>query len=329
MLRNYLFILLLVQLGFSCQKKHQPSPDSPDVEKKVMVPQFNADSSYRYTAEQVAFGPRVPGSEAHRLCGDYLVDRLEEFGALVSEQEAVLRLQDATPLNIRNIIASFTPENSNRLLLFAHWDSRPYADHDPDPANWNTPIDAANDGAGSVAVLLEIARQIGIQAPAMGVDIIFFDAEDWGPPYFRAADKHYGEYCMGSEYWSKNPHIPGYKARYGILLDMVSGPGATFYLEEVSRLVASPLLSKVWKTAHELGFGSYFLDKEMGAIEDDHVQVIRNRKIPCINIVQYDINSPKGFAAFWHTLDDNMNNISKETMQAVGQTVLTVVYNEK
>jgi len=326
MQKRFILSLLIASICFSCQKAGQQSIAQVN---PVFVPAFNADSAYQYIADQLAFGPRVPNTIAHEQCGFYLAEQLKRFGADVTEQETTLFLLDKSPISIKNIIGSFMPEEKHRILLFAHWDTRPYADWDPNPDNWRTPIDGANDGAGSCAVLLEIARQIGMNAPKLGIDIIFFDAEDWGPPRFSDETKHYGSWCMGSEYWSKHPHIPNYTARYGILLDMVSAPNATFYKEYYSKQSAPMVLRKVWEAAQRLGYGNYFIDQDMGGIEDDHIQVILNRKIPCIDIIQHDPSSDNGFGKYWHTLDDNLSNVSKETMQASGQTVLEVIYNEK
>jgi Zn-dependent M28 family amino/carboxypeptidase len=312
-------------MGFSCKQ-------APQANNMVEIPNssvFNADSAYFYTEKQVSFGPRVPGSPAHDLCGNYLAGELRRFGATVTEQETTLRLMDHSPIAIKNIIGSFQPENKTRILLCAHWDSRPYADHDPDSKNWRTPIDGANDGAGACAVLLEVARLSKITQPAVGLDIIFFDAEDWGKPDFPDTDKHYGTWCMGSEYWAQNPHVPSYSARFGILLDMVGGPNAQFFKESVSTHYASHVVKKVWEAAQAVGYDSYFPNRPGGGIEDDHVQVIRYRNIPCIDIIQYDPDSETGFAPYWHTLDDAMKNVDKNTLRAVGQTILYVLYKEK
>ena len=130
----------------------------------------------------------------------------------------------------RNNNGSFNPDKDKRILLFAHWDTRPYSDHDPDPANHKKPLDGADDGASGVGALLEIARQMGMKAPEVGVDIIFFDAEDYGTPEF-AKDRYNDTsdtWCLGSRFWGKNPHKPGYKAEFGILLDMVGAKDAVF-----------------------------------------------------------------------------------------------------
>ena len=323
---KFTLLACILAFGFSC--KQSPKAQNRVVET-VSVPVFNADSAYYYTAAQVAFGPRVPGTEAHEACGNYLSGELKRFGATVTEQVATLKLRDGTPIKIRNIIGSFNPENKSRILLFAHWDSRPYADHDPNPDNWMKPIDGANDGAGACAALLEIARQAGINPPAVGLDILFTDLEDWGPPNFPTKDAHYGDYAMGAEYWARNPHVPNYVARYGILLDMVSAQGAQFYKERFSQQYAPTIVKKVWEAARAAGYDSYFIDKDGNGIEDDHLPVNIYRNIPSIDIIHTDPNSSTGFGSYWHTLDDNMTNVSKETLKAAGQTVLYVLYHEK
>jgi len=211
--------------------------------------------------------------------------------------------------------------------LCAHWDTRPFADQDSDSANHHTPIDGANDGAGSCAVLLEIARQIQIKQPATGIDIIFFDAEDWGVPAFDRNNNAASGYCLGSEYWAKNPHIKDYTARFGILLDMVSAPDAVFYKEYYSMRYAANIVQKVWDSAIALGHGRYFINANGGEIYDDHLQIILYRRIPCINIVHFDPHNG-GFGSYWHTLNDNMDNISKDTFRAVGETIMYVIYKE-
>lgn len=324
-MRNILFFACILTIGFSC-KQNLKTQNS--VTEKISVPVFNADSAYHYTATQVSFGPRVPGTEAHEACGNYLSGELKRFGATVTEQKATVQLQDQTPVGIKNIIGSFQPENKSRVLLFAHWDSRPYADKDPNPQNWTKPIDGANDGAGACAALLEIARQAGMNPPAVGLDIIFFDMEDWGPPDFPDKSYHYGDWCMGSEYWARHPHIPNYTAQYGILLDMASAPGALFYREVNSQQRAPSIVKKVWEAARATGYDSYFIDRDGGNIMDDHIPVMNHRKIPSIDIIHYEPNSAS-FGSYWHTLEDNMNNVSKETLTAVGQTVLYVLYHEK
>ena len=159
---------------------------------------------------------------------------------------------DGTILKSRNIIGAYKPESKKRILLCAHWDSRPYADNDPDPKNHHTPILGVNDGASGVGVLLEIARQIQKEQPALGIDIVFFDSEDYGIPEFYDGKYKQDTWCLGSQYWARTPHVQNYNARYGILLDMVGGKDATFYYEGYSARTARSEMKKIWKKAHEL-----------------------------------------------------------------------------
>ena len=207
-------------------------------------------------------------------------------------------------------------------------DSRPYADED-DPQHHHTPIDGANDGASGVGVLLEIARQLQQQAPAIGIDIVFFDAEDYGTPDFYQGKHPSDSWCLGSQYWGRIPHTPDYKARFGILLDMVGAPNATFYYEYYSKETANDAMKKIWKTAESLGYGNYFVPQDGGSITDDHIYVHSFRQIPCVDIIHYDTSTNTGFVPTWHTLDDTLEHIDKSTLKAVGQTVMTVIYNEK
>lgn len=336
-IKNIIIVgLIFSYLTCACGNKTAPSSNSANAGNtqsyERVSPDFSADSAYHFVDRQVAFGPRVPNTKEHTACGDYLVSELKRYGADVIEQKAVLTAYNGTKLNARNIIGSYGKDKKNRVLLFAHWDSRPYSDHDPDPKNHRTPLLGANDGASGVGVLLEIARVIQKQEPAIGVDIIFFDAEDYGMPIF---DERYdtsdtnSTWCLGSQYWAKNPHVDGYKARFGILLDMVGGKDAKFYRELYSRKLARDVVEKIWSTAGRLGYGKYFINQDGGGVMDDHVPVNQIRKIPSANIIDYDEKREKAFVDAWHTQADNMSNISRETLGVVGQTVLEVIYKEK
>lgn len=332
-LTHTLLPLALALLLGACgnKPKSQTLPDATELQAtpQVAVPVFNADSAYSYVEAQTAFGPRVPNSAAHRLCGDYLARQLEAFGAKVYNQRADLVAYDNTLLKARNIIGSYLPDSRRRVLLCAHWDSRPYADQDADKRLHRTPISGANDGASGVGVLLEVARQLQQQAPQIGIDLIFFDAEDYGTPYFYQGEHKDHTWCLGSQYWAQMPHVEGYTARYGILLDMVGGRGATFYQEVESKEMDAALVKKIWNTAHRLGYGQYFPKREGSRITDDHIYVYHYRRIPCIDIINYDPKSDSGFGETWHTQHDTMEHIDRGTLQAVGQTLLEIIYNEK
>lgn len=291
-------------------------------------PDFNADSAYLYIAEQCAFGPRVMNSEAHDACAAYIAAKFESFGAQVVNQDAEGTLYDGTKVQMRNIVASYNLNNPVRLMICSHWDSRPWADHDANADNHRTPIDGANDGASGVAVMMEIARQIQQKAPEIGVDLICFDAEDCGTPEW---DDH-GEdnswtWCIGSQYWAGKHHIDGYTARYGILLDMVGGSNCVFEKEAYSMAYAPSVVDKVWSKAIRLGYGDLFKNANGGGVTDDHVQVNMSG-IPCIDIIARDAND-NTFCKTWHTKNDNVGNINKQTLKAVGQTVMEVIYTER
>lgn len=326
--------LLIASVFWSCSNKaavaeSEHSSGQPVIaQASKRIPAFNADSAYLFVQRQVDFGPRVPNTSAHKQCGIYLAGELKRFGAQVHEQEMVLTAYDGTKLESKNIIGVFHAEKEKRVLLCAHWDSRPYSDEDPQKENQRKPIDGADDGASGVGVLLEIARQLQQYEPTIGVDVIFFDAEDYGIPDFARSQYGYqsGTWCLGSRFWGKNPHKKGYKADFGILLDMVGAKDAVFYKEYISMRHAARYVDKVWETARNLGLGKYFINAEGGGITDDHEAVMEETGIPCLDIINYDPQSEKGFREHWHTQDDNMKNIDKEVLKAVGQTVLEVVY---
>lgn len=322
---------LIVACGESEQKKTE-TKDGQKTENKEQqsfkqAPEFNSDSAYYYIEKQVAFGPRVPNSKEHAACAEWLKNKLASFnGWEVQIQEFKARAFDDKILNGKNIIASYNKDASKRILLFAHWDTRPFADQDS--KDKNKPIPGANDGGSGVGVLLEIARQISLNPINIGVDIILFDAEDYGQPEGTMIPRKPDTYCLGSQHWAKNPHVPGYKAYYGILLDMVGAKDATFTMEATSMYYASNVVEKVWAVAHKLGYGNYFLYKRTDGITDDHYYVNAIAGIPSIDIIQHDPETRSNFGKYWHTHDDNMDVIDRNTLKAVGQTLLQVLYNE-
>ena len=320
----------------NADSKVQNIEETEEVAKVNPVgPSFNADSAYAFTKAQCDFGPRDMNSRGHDLCGEWIISKFKEYGCKVTTQTATLAGYDGTKLRSRNIMASINPEATTRILLCAHWDSRPWADNDPDSVNWRKPILAANDAASGVAVMLELARIIRKSKDEkafnkqLGIDFVCFDAEDWGTPQWADVADNADSWALGAQYWSKN--LPqGYEARYGILLDMVGGVGAKFYREGMSMQYAPEIVKKVWRAAREVGFGSYFPKEDGGVITDDHVPVNQFAKIPTIDIIPYYADCQQSsFGPTWHTLADNMENIDKNTLKAVGQTLVQVIYKEK
>ena len=335
--RNPVILILAVILSVSCnnanRNQNTGNEEKQKQEKPLKVPPFNADSAYGYVKAQVDFGPRVCNSAAHEKCADFLIKKLKQFCPDVIVQKGQVKAFNGTMLNFKNLIASYNPGTNNRIFLCSHWDSRPFADHDPDVKKHNTPIDGANDGASGVGVLLEIARQLSISKPAIGVDIIFLDAEDYGPPEDQKRNEDTTDWWgLGSQFWAKTPHKANYFAKYGILLDMVGSPHATFLQEEVSMNYAPSIIRNVWNIAGRLGYSDYFLYDNAGGITDDHYYINQILNIPTIDIIHLIKNNNTGKTDFyhtWHTTSDNMNSIDKTTLDVVGKTLMAVIASEK
>lgn len=330
---RYFLLLLVAASAASCGgNKRATAGGGADIVMQPVGPSFNADSAYAFCKAQCDFGFRTMNSEAHERCGEWIMNRFKAYGMTVIPQRMTLNGFDGTPLKCTNIIASYRPELTTRILLCAHWDTRPWADNDPDNGNHRKPLTGANDGASGVAVMLEIARLLNSDTAKIdfGVDFICFDAEDRGVPQWSDVSDDGSSWALGAQYWSLNPHKAGYEARFGILLDMVGGQGARFYQESISKQYAQGIVDKVWAAAETVGFGSYFNSSEGGMINDDHVAVNQNSKIPTIDIIPfYPDCSQSNFGPTWHTVSDNMANIDKNTLKAVGQTVIQVIYGER
>jgi len=276
-------------------------------------PPFDGARAYTVLQKQCDFGPRVPGSAGHRSCRDYLVTVLRGYAAQVSTQEFIHTFgQPPQSARATNIIANFQPERGERILLCAHWDTRPWADQDPDPANHSKPILGANDGASGVAVLLEIARLIRQKPPRCGVDIVLFDAEDQG---LEGAES---SYARGSQHFARTV-VPTFRPRFGILLDLVGDANLNIYQEHYSLNYARPVVEKVWNAAAALGV-TEFIPQPGYAVYDDHVPLLQ-RGIPCIDIIDFDYPP-------WHTLADTPDKCSPASLEKVGRVVLQVLYSE-
>lgn len=327
---KYLSILSLsIVIFYSCNQNLK-NKKSKIKEKKefVKVPTFNADSAYYFIEKQLSFGPRVPGTKAHNNCANWMVDKLEEYADTLVVQHFKARTYDLVTRRGKNIIASFNPENKSRILLMSHWDSRPFADHDSNKTNHTKPIDGANDGASGVGVLFEMARQFKLKKPNIGVDIVLFDLEDWGPPA-ELNMQDVESWGLGSQYWSENPHVYAYSARYGILLDMVGGKNPIFPREIISQQYAGFVMDLIWNYAADLGYSDYFVNQQGSYITDDHYFVNTIANIPSIDIIHLDRESSnQSFFEHWHTVNDNLDNINKSTLKMVGNVVMTAVYNE-
>ncbi len=293
---------------------------------------FNADSAYYFCEKQCSFGPRIMNSVAHDRCGEWIKAQFEEYGLKVESQRANLEGYDGTTLKAENIIAQLNPDKPKRLLICAHWDSRPWADNDPDPENHRTPVMAANDGASGVAVMIELARIISVDSIGVdiGIDFVCFDAEDYGTPQWAEDENDNSEtWALGAQYWSeqyaKNKDN-GESYEFGVLLDMVGGEGARFYKERMSEQYAPRLLKQVWNAAQSAGYGSFFPMSLGSYVNDDHIPVNDIAGIPCIDIIPFCPDCRESsFGQTWHTMDDTMDHISTATLKAVGQTMARLI----
>ena len=313
-----IFVALLLA---SCAKK-QPAPTRPP---------FDANRAYAYIERQMAFGPRVPNSKAHNDCAVWLIQQLRENGAKVELQRGQMPDYRGNMQQIYNVIAHFsTPEIADRprVLLCAHYDTRPWCDEEPDYADRQYNVPGANDGASGVGVLLEVAYQLGLRmadsALVTPVDIIFFDCEDSGTPRSYTGQEREDTWCLGSQLWATNysrqPSDVSYQ--FGIVLDMIGAPDATFPREMYSTQYAANYQQRIWRAAEQLGYGAMFNNQQSYPITDDHYYINYIAGIPCVDIIHYDIRNATGFPHWWHTRDDDMSNISKQTLQAVGEVVM-------
>lgn len=307
------------------------APESPAAPAATeTAPAVSADSLYAFAAEQVALGPRIPGSEAAARCAALFERRLREFGAdTVITQNAAVTFHDGSRATARNILGRFNPEAPKSILLLAHYDSRPWADQDPDPANHSRPIDGANDGASGAAVLLELARLLGTDRPdSLGVDLLFVDAEDSGVSGGYADDGSELSWCLGTQEWVKEmPYTAADRPRFAILLDMVGGRDARFHREYFSDRFARGVVDKVWAAAAKAGFADRFPNARGGSVVDDHIH-INSAGIPCVDIIETVNPATGSFNPTWHTMADNLSNIDRETLRIVAQVAANVIYSE-
>lgn len=331
-LRYTIFALLTAVFGLSaCSSRGSATATSGTQSAPAAartVPQFCADSAYHYTAQQCAFGPRVPGTEAQQQCAEWLQAELRRHGATVSLQQTEVKAYNGAILPCYNIVGSYNPDAQMRVLLMSHWDSRHVADHATDAQQRKQPVMGANDGASGVGVLLELARLAGQQLPQVGIDIFLTDVEDYGAPDDWAGQHEDKWWALGTQAWCKEMAHQGYRAQYGILLDMVGSPDATFYREYFSDRYAQNYVSQVWSEAARLGYSSLFIDQQgQCAVTDDHVFINRMLNIPCIDIIDYRVGTDDdGFCPEWHTTDDTMEHISATTLGKVGRVLVNLLY---
>ncbi|MCW3083408.1 MAG: hypothetical protein JWP12_774 [Bacteroidetes bacterium] len=325
--RSHIYFPIIFAASFLASCGNEPkapvteTPVKTVAVAKVPTPVFNPDSAYTFVKAQVDFGSRIPGTAAHEKCADYLVAKLKSYGFTVTVQTGTIQTFDKKQFTLKNIIAQFNPGVQSRIMLCSHWDSRPWADSDT--KDKDKPFDSANDGPSGVGLALEIARNVSGAKPNIGVDIMYFDMEDYGEDGGSE-----DTWCLGTQYWAKNIIPSNYYANFGVLLDMVGAPNATFPKESQSVSLAGAAVDKVWKAASEIGYGNYFVSQTRQFVGvDDHIY-INKAGVTCLDIIEYN-PATGGFGDYHHTHKDNMSIIDKNTLKAVGQTLLEVIYSEK
>jgi glutaminyl-peptide cyclotransferase len=282
--------------------------------RKARPPQeFDGASAFGYIQTQVGLGPRIPGSEAHRRMGDWLDSLLRQRAdtVIVQSWPHVTARGDTLPL--RNFIARFNPSAEKRLLLLAHWDSRPTADS-PRSRDSTQPVQGANDGASGVAVLLGVADVLKRSPPAAGVDLLFVDGEDYGDFTKDSADV-----LIGSRYYGAH-QAPGPRPLYAVLFDLVADKDLQIYQEGNSLIGAPEVVELVWDTAKDLGYGGYFIASPRHTLIDDHLQ-LQKAGIRAIDVVDFDYPA-------WHTPDDTIDKVSAASLQVVGDVAVALVRRE-
>ena len=327
-MKKIILVLPLIVLLSSCNwfksgnnADTTPANTQPQEVPLAKTPTFDGDSAYAYTKAQVDFGPRTPNSAAHDKCADWMVRELKKWADTVYVQTYTATAFDGLKMKSKNIIASFNPKATTRVFISSHWDTRPIADEDDHDKD--KPIDGADDGASSTAVAMEIARALHSQKPEIGVDIILFDSEDYGQPNDSKLPRMEDSWCLGSQYWAKAPHVPGYRADFGINLDMVGTADDTFVREGVSVQKADWVSQYVWGLASRMGYSSLFESRIYGAVTDDHYYVNEFAHIPTIDVIRYNEG---GFGNHHHTHKDVMSIISKGTLTTTGKVMLQTIY---
>lgn len=286
---------------------------------KGALPAFDQERAYQDILSYEKLGFKIPGTDSHVKTGDWIVSELKGLGLTVHEQKTTAETFDHKTIPVRNIVGQVNPSAKTRYLMSAHWDTRPFADEDPEFTNRKKPVPGVNDGGSGVVVLLGLARALKGQE-AFGVDFVFLDAEDWGHPSTE------NSYCLGTQYFAKHPIPEGVKHKFGINFDMVGRMGASFPMEGYSFHRAPGVLQKIQMAAKSLGYQDYFPLTRAGSIIDDHVYLMQGLGIPVVDLIHL---TPEGrFPPEWHTVRDTSEAISRETLKVVGQTVLQVLWNE-
>ena len=279
---------------------------------------FDSARAYSYLVRQTQFGPRDPGSTAHERCLKFLREELGKYADVVVPQTFSYSVPQWKSVQLTNLLASFNTRATNRLFISAHWDTRPWADQDPEKKNWTKPISGANDGASGVAIILELARQLKQFPPAAGVDLMLFDGEDLGTSGLRDS------YCVGAQHFAKN-RPPGFTPRFGVNIDMVGDRNLEIEREQNSERLAPDIQNLIFSTARRLMLPG-FIDSPGHEITDDHLP-LNDVGIPTVDLI--DFNYPDASNKYWHTMADTPDKCSAESLGSVGTLLLEIIYTQQ
>lgn len=293
---------------------------------------FDGNAALAYAKAQVDFGPRIPGTAAHDKAGDWIVAEMKKRTDSVTVQTWTQTTRNGTKFQLKNILARFNPTATSRVLYVTHWDTRPVASDDPNLGKRAGPFDGANDGASGVGLFVALADVFKKTPPSFGVDLLFDDGEDWGDFDADSSGKVWADALFGTQYFANNPPSPGYQPLFGVLFDMIGDADLQFWQEGSSVQAAPEVVSRVWRTAQELGYGSYFRDQPMQGWTDDHLPLI-NKGWHVIDLFdsQYGVLSPNAGPNdlpnpnYHHTTQDTMDKISAKSLQIVGDVAVTLV----
>jgi Peptidase family M28 len=316
MIRRFLAVVFLLYF-FGCGRQNsstttQQETTPASTPTKTLLPYFNSTEAFSFLTAQTDFGPRNPGSEGHQKCLEYLDSVMKKNCDDVIDQQFTSEGYNNVTLHLTNLFASFQPKMSERILLLAHWDTRPRADMDKDSSNMNKPILGADDGASGVAVLLELAKILKSNPPPVGIDILFDDGEDYG------TEHDLDKYSLGTRYFVKTKS-PNYKPRFGVLLDMIGYSDLRIPMEQNSMKYAPEAVQLIWGAAEDLGI-TQFVDVPGEEIFDDHMP-LNDAGIPTADIIDFDY-------PYWHTLQDTPDKCSATSLGAVGEVLTDVIYRK-
>ncbi len=316
-LREILRMLSIVALGgvAACADgapNATPTPGSASGRGSLPTPTFSGDSAYAHVVAQVGFGPRVPGTPGHAAQLAWMEEYLRARADTVILQRFDHEASDGNVLSMTNVFARFRPEERQRVLLLAHWDTRPTADNERSAADRAKPIPGANDGASGTAVLLEMANVLSRHSPPIGVDLLFVDGEDYGPgePDMYLGAKHFAT------------DLGGYKPLYGVLLDMIGDLNPVYRIEGNSQDRAPEVVERVWRTAEEMGHGRVFVRQTGGYVSDDHIP-LNQAGIRTINIIDFDYGPGN---QYWHTLEDDLERTGPRGLGVVGSVLVQLIF---